>query len=297
MKPASRVIAATPRKNPAGSRYKVPNLERGLMILEHLMDHPQGLQQSEIATRLRYSKTSVFRVTMTLLEFGYLVRDPDTKALRLSRKLIAMGNRALGEDNLVAVSLEVLKRLRDAVRETVLVGTIVEHEFVVLAQELGSHPFKFSVDLGTRLPLHTAAPGKAILAHLPGVECRELVKKLTFVRHNERTIASADAYQRELTRVREAGFALDQGEQLNGIHCVAAPVFNRHGYPIAAIWTTGPADRIRTEDFPKIGEMVRTHAAAISGRLGFGLLSGNGHGRKNGGGNGTTRIEDQVTPA
>src|SRR5512137_1970271 len=116
------------------------------MILEHLMNHPQGLQQSEIAGQLRYSKTSVFRVTMTLLEFGYLVRDPETKALRLSRKLLAMGNRALGEDNLIALSLDVLKRLRDAVRETVLMGTIVEDELVVLAQELGSHPFKFSVD-------------------------------------------------------------------------------------------------------------------------------------------------------
>ena len=97
MKSASRTISAAPRKASPGSRYKVPNLERGLMILEHLMDHQQGLQQSEIAARLRYSKTSVFRVTMTLLEFGYLVRDPENKALRLSRKLLALGNRALGD--------------------------------------------------------------------------------------------------------------------------------------------------------------------------------------------------------
>lgn len=278
MKSTARTISAAPRKASPGSRYKVPNLERGLMILEHLMDHPQGLQQSEIAAQLRYSKTSVFRVTMTLLEFGYLVRDPETKALRLSRKLLALGNRALGEDNLIAMSLDVLKRLRDAVRETVLMGTIVEDELVVLAQELGSHPFKFSVDLGARLPLHSAAPGKAILAALPESEREEMVRRLKFARFNERTITSAGDFHRELVTVAANGFAIDQGEQLHGIHCVAAPVLNRHGYPVAAIWTTGPADRIRNEDFPRVGELARTHAATISARLGFGLLPVNGNG-------------------
>jgi DNA-binding IclR family transcriptional regulator len=276
VKPVAKAISAAPRKASPGSRYKVPNLERGLMILEHLMNSPQGLQQSEITAQLRYSKTSVFRVTMTLLEFGYLVRDPETKALRLSRKLIAMGNRSLGEDNLVALSLDVLKRLRDSIRETMLMGTIVEDELVVLAQELGSHPFKFSVDLGARLPLHSAAPGKAILAFLPADERDDILKRLSFVRFNERTITSAEAFRRELATVHDNGFALDQGEQLHGIHCVAAPVFNRHGYPIAAIWTTGPADRIRTEDLARIGKLIRTQAAMISERLGFGLLPDSG---------------------
>ena len=215
---------------------------------------------------------------MTLLEFGYLVRDPENKALRLSRKLLALGNRALGEDNLIAMSLDVLKRLRDAVRETVLMGTIVEDELVVLAQELGSHPFKFSVDLGARLPLHSAAPGKAILAALPESEREEMVRRLKFTRFNERTITSAGDFHRELVTVTANGFAIDQGEQLHAIHCVAAPVLNRHGYPVAAIWTTGPADRIRTEDFPRVGELARAHAATISARLGFGLLPVNGNG-------------------
>lgn len=282
MKSTLHRAALRSRKISPGSRYKVPNLERGLLIMEHLMNFPQGLQQSEIASQLRFSRTSVFRVTMTLLEHGYLVRDPETKALRLSRKLIAMGNRALGEDNLVAVSLDILKKLRDAVKETVLIGTIVDCELVVLGQVLGSLPFKFSVDLGARLPIHTAAPGKAILANLAGGECRQIVDQMPFTRFNERTITSAGAFLRELETVREKGFALDQCEQLHGIHCVAAPVFNRHGYPIAAAWITGPADRIRTEDFERVGELVKAHTTMISERLGHGLLAANGNGKVNG---------------
>ncbi len=279
MKQSEIAKTAKPRKAASpGVRYKVPNLERGLLIMEHLMNYPQGLQQSEISAQLGCSKTSVFRVTMTLLECGYVVRDPETKALRLSRKLIAMGNRALGEDDFVASSLDVLKRLRDAIKETVLIGTIVDTEVVVLGQMLGSHPFKFSVDLGTRLPLHVAAPGKAIMAFLPESEARELAARISFVRFNERTITDVQTFMSELERVRQKGYALDQGEQLTGIHCVAAPVLNRHGYPIAALWTTGPADRLKAEHFTRLGEMLKAQAGIISERLGFGLLHHNGTG-------------------
>jgi DNA-binding IclR family transcriptional regulator len=266
----------TNRKSKPASRYKVPNLERGLKILELLLDYPEGLQQSEIAFRLGCAKTSVYRITMTLLDYGYLVRNEETKTLRLSRKLVAMGSRTLAEEDLMTTSVDILKVLRDKIKETVLIGVIVETELVVLGQVLGSQPFKFSVDLGARLPLHAAAPGKAILAWLPAKERDEIVGKISYVRFNERTLGSVQEYVHELEQVALDGYAVDRGEQLSGIHCVAAPVFNRHGYPIASIWTTGPVDRIRQVDLQEVGRLVVDHARIISSRLGYGLLGENG---------------------
>lgn len=262
-------------KEPA-SRYKVPNLERGLKLMELLLDYPDGLQQSEIAALLHCAKTSVYRIAMTLVEYGYLVRDEETKTLRLSRKLVAMGSRTLAEEDLMSLSVDILKKLRDQLKETVLIGTIVESELVVLGQVLGSHPFKFSVDLGARLPLHVAAPGKAILAWMPSAESETVLKKISFKRFNERTIGDVQTYIHELNEVAAQGYALDRGEQMAGIHCVAAPVFNRHGYPIASIWTTGPMERMRLEDLARVGATVMEHARIISGRLGYGLLDSNG---------------------
>lgn len=252
------------------SRYKVPNLERGLQILELLLEHPKGLQQSEIAVMLGCSRTSVYRIAMTFLDHGYLLRDEETKALSLSRKLVAMGSRALAEQDLMSVSVDVMNRLRDLVKETVLIGTIVESELVVLGQVLGSHPFKFSVDLGARLPLHTAAPGKAILAFLPADEREALLPSISFKKFNAKTITSVKAFIQELEQAGQCGYALDREEQLTGIHCVSAPIFNRHGYPIAALWTTGPTDRIRRSDLPEVALQVTRHAGLISARLGHG---------------------------
>ncbi len=257
----------------APSQYKVPNLERGLRILELLLAHPEGLSQKELASALGCSKTSIFRITMTLVDYGYLVRDEPRKLLMLSRKLLAMGTRALSEKDLMANAIDVLRGLRDSIKETVLIGTIAGDDLIVLEQVLGSHPFKFSLDRGARLPLHTSAPAKAMLAFMPEQERDALVGRIAFVRYNDATITSAAAFIEELNTVRSLGYALDRGEQLSGIHCVAAPVLDRNGCPVAGVWTTGPADRISASALPELGELIARQVGVISERMGYGLIS------------------------
>lgn len=250
------------------SRYKVPNLERALSILELLADHQGGLKLAEITRKLDCPKNSVFRITMTLLDRGYVTREERTKSFRLSRTLLTLGHAMLSEKPIVPTAIDIMRKCRDEVRETVLIGTIVETTCTVLEQVLGTHPFKFSVDLGTRLHLHVSAPGKALLAYLPESEREDLLAKLDLVRFNERTITSLQGLRAELRTVRECGFALDRAEQLHGIACIGAPLLNRHGYPIAAIWTTGPSDRISEDRYAQVGDIIRRHAHAISEKFG-----------------------------
>ena len=64
------------------SRYKVPNLERALVLMEHLLDYPMGRTAAELTEDLEFSKNSVFRITMTLLNHHFLIRD-ETKRFKL----------------------------------------------------------------------------------------------------------------------------------------------------------------------------------------------------------------------
>lgn len=249
------------------SRYKVPNLERALVIMEHLLDYPAGRSASELTEDLGFSKNSVFRITMTLLNHHFLIRD-ETKRFKLSKKLLLMGCRSFGETRFIEHALDIMRVCRDEIKESVFIGTLVEHEGVVIEQVLGSHPFKFTIDIGARMPIHCAAPCKAILAYLPASERAPIVKAATFKRYNENTITSRKAYAQELEKVKHCGFALDHAEQIHGAHCVAAPVFNQYGHPIAAIWTTGPSDRIPADYFETLGTIMRKYADDISHRMG-----------------------------
>lgn len=255
------------------SRYKVPNLERGLVILEHLTSRPEGQTVTELTEALGLSKNSVFRITMTLLSHGYLVRD-DQKRFSLSKKLLLMGCRSLNENSFIEQSLDVMRLCRDEIMESVFIGTLIGNEGVVIEQVLGTYPFKFSIDSGHRMPMHCSAPCKAIVAHLPESERKRLLTGYAFKRFNENTITTRRAFEQALKEVRSCGFAMDHAEQVHGTHCIGAPVFNQYGYPIAAIWTTGPSDRLPVNSMKRTGKIIRRYADMISRRMGFEAMTG-----------------------
>ena len=257
------------------SKYHVPNLERALTIIELIAEHPEGLNITQITERLNFPRNSVFRITTTLQNYGYLIRDEATKVFHLSQKLLVLGYSGLSEQTLVEKSLVVMRSLRDCFKETVPLGILQGNEGLVIEEVPGTYPFRFVLEPGKRFHLHTAAPGKAMVAFLPGEKRESLLNQIELKKFNERTITDKETYRKVLEEVRRLGYAVDRAEEIEGMHCIGAPIFNRHGYPIAAIWITGPSIRITEKDFPIIGEEVKKHAAYISKSLGYRCTTNN----------------------
>jgi DNA-binding IclR family transcriptional regulator len=256
------------RDNEKVSRdYNVPNLVRAFQLLEFMAREPQSWSITELSDRLGFPKNSVFRICRSLHEMGYLTQTG--KTYFLSPKLLALGYAALGEQNLVEKALDIMRDLRDETNETTLFGTLFGHEGVTLEQVVSDQSIKFVVDVGHRFALHTAAPGKAILAFLPEKERDHILDQLDFKKYTNRTITSRRSFLALLEDVRKKGWAVDNCERLDGINCVAAPVFNFRNMPIAAVWVTGPDFRLTPADFPKIAKIVRRHALRISERFGY----------------------------
>ena len=265
---SKKFIVPDRNKSARGSdKYHVPNIERCLTVIELLAQRREGLTLSEIVSILSLPKNSVFRITATLLAHGYLYRDDGSKKFTLNGKLLKLGYSAVSEYSIVAESYDIMQQLRDVVKETVLIGALVHNEFIAMEQAVGVYPFKFMLDIGSRIPLHTAAPAKAILAFLPERQLADVLETMDFERFNERTATTAADYRAMLEEVRQTGFAVDYAEQLAGVHCVGAPVFDRYGYPVASIWTTGPSERLASGCFDVLGQQVKEHADRISQRL------------------------------
>ena len=251
------------------SKYHVPNLTRALRILELLTEHPEGLTTTQITSLLKIPRNSVFRITSTLLDYGYLVRDEETLIFQLSQKLLTMGYAALSEESLIEKSIWYMRRLRDRYKETVPLGILHGNEGVVIEEVQGIHSFRFVLEPGRRFHIHSAAPGKAMVAFLPEEEREHLIKQTKFPKYNERTIVNKNDYRAELATIRKCGYAIDNSEEIEGMHCVSAPIFNRHGYPVAAIWITGPSYRIKHKEFEQIGKDIKKSTYRISKSLGY----------------------------
>ena len=251
------------------SEYHVPNLERALEILELLASHPAGLTVAQICEMLHIPRNSVFRITSTLFNYEYLTRDEETKEFRVSYKLLTIGYSALGEEGLVEKALPIMRELRNKIGETVPLGIIHGNEGLVIVEVPGVHSFRFVLEPGRKFHLHTSAPGKAILAFMPQAEKENIFKNMVFTKYNEKTITNLSDYQKHLNVVKECHYAVDDAEEVDGMHCVAAPIFNYRGFPTAAIWITGPSARIKKEDYDKIGKEIKRHADRISKSLGY----------------------------
>lgn len=251
------------------TNYKVPNLEKGLSVLEFLSGSLRGSTLQDIKNKLGLSQTTAYRILNTLVRLDYLVYDDETKSYRLSCKMLTLGFRALNDQQLLEVVLPHLRDLRDKVKETACFGVLGERNGIFIDQVRGHHAFSFTLTPGKTFELHCSAPGKAIMAYLPDNVRRRYLETMTFRKYNERTLVTREAYEEELDRVFRNGYALDNEEELSGVICIGAPVHNYKGYPCGAIWISGPKDRLPDGIVREYAEIVKQTARNISVELGY----------------------------
>lgn len=249
------------------SDQMVPNLDRALTIIEYLNQVAREVSLSEIAKALDFPQNSVYRIMMTLLARGYVERDAKTKRFMLSQKFLTISNSVSIDRNLIEIAVEFMRGLRDQTKETVLFGGLIGTEGVVLDQVPGTHHFRFMVDRGTRFPLHTAAPGKSIIALMPRKEREVFIERLEFTRFTGNTITCKEEFRQELERVREVGYGLDHGEELEGQNCIGAAIVDHYSYPVASVWITAPSNRLPESQFSEVGDLVADCCREISQSL------------------------------
>ncbi|MFK7900071.1 MAG: IclR family transcriptional regulator [Cyclobacteriaceae bacterium] len=256
------------KKEENASRYSVPNLERALKIFELLAEHREGLITAEIVRKLGYPKNSVFRICNTLINQGYLRYVPNSQKIIISRKLFTVGYTAISDQNIVQIARDVMCDLRDEFKETVVLGALMETEGVVLEEIAGIHHFNFRVERGAKFYMHCTAPGKAIMAHLTEKEQNKIFRSIDMIRFNENTITDVSQLKKQLKKIKADRVAYDYEEQLEGCHCISAPIIDHYNHPVAAIWITGPASRLTLDQFEYCGQKLRAAADKVSEILG-----------------------------
>jgi len=121
---------------------------------------------------------------------------------------------------------------------------------------------------GMHRPLSCTALGKALLAFLPAERREELLAVLNFERATPRTIPNLARFEKELVRVVQQGYAIDDQETDMGARCVAAPILDESGRVAAAISVSGPITRMSRDRIHAYALATKKAARAISTQLG-----------------------------
>jgi IclR family acetate operon transcriptional repressor len=112
--------------------------------------------------------------------------------------------------------------------------------------------------------MHSSGIGKALLAWYPEERARDIIARQGLPKFTTLTLTTETALLCDLARTRERGFAIDDQERAEGMRCVAAPVFNAHGEPVAGLSVSGPAFRMGLSDANRIGALVRATADLVT---------------------------------
>jgi len=249
------------------SRYTVQVLAKALDLLD-LLGSRGSMNLTQLCQELGQPKSSVFRYLVTLEEHGYVQRSHNGDEYSLGLKLIELGHAASRQFTVYEIALPFMRQLVEGFGETVNLAILEEGKVVYLEILEGTHSIRMAARPGQRDFAHSTAIGKAILSHSPPSDVSNIVKQHGLPMLTPATITTLEGLRAELTHISSTGYSIDNIENELGVRCVAAPIFNHHATPIAAISVSGPADRIFGAKVELIGQELLEATHAISQRLG-----------------------------
>jgi DNA-binding IclR family transcriptional regulator len=249
--------------------YSVPSIERALSVLQCLGHSNRGFSISEIGRRLKIPKSSAHLILTTLERRGFLQKNTQTGRYHFGLQLVSLSRSALENLDLREEAIPFLRCLMQESGLTVHMAVLERNEAVIIEKIEAPGLVRLASWIGRRLDVNCTGVGKVLIAFLPNDELDYLLRTKVFARHNSRTIISKSALRRELTLVRQLGYALDNEEDEPGLRCIGAPVFDGNGKVVAAISVAGTTSQIGIDRVPMLARQLTRAARGISSRLGY----------------------------
>jgi DNA-binding IclR family transcriptional regulator len=229
-------------------------------------DRPE-LSVRDIAKPFRWPKSTAYRILARVEEVGFLDRDERTGLYRLGIRLATLGELARHSTSLQRISTTALHRLSAETAETATLMLLHGPEGVTVDVVESYQPLMLPGLLGARQPLHATAGGKALLAWAPTARQRALIRP-PLKRYTPTTITDVDELVRELEISRRRGYTIVNGENIEDVVGVAAPIHDHHGNVPAALTVGGPRSRA-TARLDSLAVAVMAAAASVSAALGY----------------------------
>ncbi|MFC7407105.1 IclR family transcriptional regulator [Georgenia alba] len=221
----------------------VQSVDRVIDLLEIMTDLGGDVALNEIAAASQLPLPTIHRLMRTLVMRGY-ARQLPSRRYTLGPRLIRLGESAGRQ--LGAGARPHLERLAGELGETANLAMIDRDMAVYVAQAASRHSMRMFTEVGRRVYCHCTGVGKVVLSQLPDKTIREIIGRVGMQPATDQSITSLDALLKEMERIRERGYAVDDGEQEIGVRCYAVPVPDAP--TPTALSVSGPAIRV-TDDF------------------------------------------------
>ncbi|HEV2655059.1 MAG TPA: IclR family transcriptional regulator, partial [Ktedonobacteraceae bacterium] len=228
----------------------VLSIERALDLLECLARSSSWVGISELSRATGQPVGTIHRILMTLVAREYVVRDSDTRRYTLGPAFRRLAGTDIQTLDWVKIATPHLQELVEASAETANLVVKEGNRAVHVAQAQPQRTVHMFTELGNRVPLHCTGGGKVLLAYQPDSVIASTIAETGLQSFTETTITDFGQLLQELEVIRQQGYAVDNGEQEEGVRCLAVPVYGPQGKIVAAVSISGPSSRLDNRRVP-----------------------------------------------
>lgn len=206
-----------------------------MQVLQQVADAPGPMSTAELVRASGFPRPTLHRIVAALLAEGLLREADGGGAYELGPRLMELASRSWGRLGLRGAAADALRTLRDTTGETVHMAVPSGTRMVYIEKLESPSAVRMASRVGSSMPMHSTAVGKAYLAALDDTRRQALLPTLELTRHTEHTVVRPEALRRQLQRVQAQGWSVDDEENEAGITCYGAVIRNGSGEPVAAV--------------------------------------------------------------
>jgi DNA-binding IclR family transcriptional regulator len=245
------------------------SLERALQILCVFTTDRQTLTLGQLVEVVKLPKATALRLCLTLMEYDFLRQDQQTKQYSLGLKLFELGSVVFSTFSLRKVVSPYLTQLQLKLAKTTFLGILQDDELVYIDKRDDlRNPIRFASHIGTRRQPYFGMLGQMLMAFLPESEVNRILKKNPLIPLTKKSLTNNVKFKERLKKIRKNGFFIDEGEAIDGISGISAPIRDFTGEVVAAIGVGFISTSQDENDKSLIVKEVVATAQGISQELG-----------------------------
>jgi len=247
----------------------VQSVGKALMIIDVLANSREEMSLTDISKELGWPKSTIYGLISTLRDFEYVDQSSLTGCYKLGIRLFQLGNYVAKKWDVREIARPYMYKINHILGETVQLATEDNGEVLYLDKLDSNQILRIVSEIGARLPMHCSGLGKALLAYMPLKNAKRIITSKGMKAMTNRTITNWVDLEKELIEIKKNGYAIDDREIMDGLKCVAVPIFNNENKAKYAISISGFNNSITGEHLERAIKLLVESARDISRSLGF----------------------------
>lgn len=238
---------------------------KAFSLLQAFRQPDEWLTSSELSRRAKLPEASGYRLVQTLEGIGAVVRDARGR-YRPGMLLLTLSQDIVVRDLWHRVPQNMLGEMAKQLDVRIHVG-VFEDDMVTYVACAGKQVPGMVVTPGMQFEGYCTALGKVLLSALATPQLDQYLANGELVPLTPRTVVDRTMLRASLDRTRIEGLAVDDGETLDTIGCLAAPIRNSAGDIIAAISFCDQAERMDEARRQELRSRLLELSGAVADRL------------------------------